>query len=308
MFAAGVVWSLIRKRRDVRIAYFLMQGLQVLVGVPVARLLGLRVVMKFSGSGEILRLKESKLGQVELLCLRKLADRVIVLNDGMREEAEDAGLDMSRVIWVPNPVDTAEFRPCDEDQRLTLRLAAGLPPAAPVVIFVGRFAPQKALPSLLRAFRIAVGRHREAILALLGDGPSRSELENLVAELGIENQVRFVGIVDAKEVRQWLQLSDVFALISTQEGLSCALLEAMSTALPAVVSDIPANTQLIEDGKHGLVVRSGDEKAIAEGLSRLLGDRPARLRLGKAARARVVSEYSEEQVAARYEAVLSDLL
>jgi glycosyltransferase involved in cell wall biosynthesis len=307
VFAAGVVWFLIRKSGDARIAYFLMQGLQVLVGVPVARLLGMRVVMKFSGSGEIRRLRESWLGRVELLCLRKLAHRIMVLNAGMMKEAADAGFAVSRLIWMPNPVDTEEFRPCEQAQRLALRRAAGLPFTAPVVVFVGRLAPEKMLTSLIDAFRITVRRHPDAVLVLVGDGPSRGELTARADNLGLGSNVRFAGMVDSRLVRQWLQLSDVLALISPLEGFSCALIEAMATGLPAVVSDIPANTQLIEDGVHGLVVRPGDEEAIAAALSRLLEDRQLRSRLGKAARERVASDYSTEKVIARYEALLEEL-
>jgi glycosyltransferase involved in cell wall biosynthesis len=308
VFAAGVAWWLIKKRRDFSIAYFLMQGLQVLIGVPVARLLGMGVVMKFSGGGEILRLRESRLGRLELLVLRSLAHRIMVLNDGMMEEAAGSGFDMRRMLWMPNPVDTDDFCPCGEDRRRELRRAMSLPPAARVVVFTGRLAPQKALPYLLGAFALVTRLHPEAILALVGDGPSRAELEGRVGELGLERNVRFVGMIDRTGVREWLQASDVFALISPLEGFSCALLEAMSAGLPSVVSEIPANTQLVDDEVHGLVTRFGDEQAIARAIERLVKDPSLCSRLGAAARTRILDNYSAEKVAQRYETLFRELL
>lgn len=308
VFAAGVVWWLIKERRDFSIAYFLMQGLQVLIGVPVARLLGMVVVMKFSGAGEILRLRESRVGRLELLVLRSLAHRITVLNSGMMEEAASAGLDLSRLLWMPNPVDTEEFRPCAEDRRRELRKAMGLPPAARVVAFVGRLAPQKTPPSLLEAFSLVLQQYPEAILAFVGDGPSRAALTERVGQLGLDRNVRFVGQLDRTGVRQWLQASDVFVLVSPLEGLSCALLEAMSTGLPSVVSDIPANTQLVEDEVHGLVARLGDEESIAGRLARLIGDPALCSRLGTAARTRVLENYSTRTVIDAYEALFWGLL
>ncbi|MFB3778590.1 MAG: glycosyltransferase family 4 protein [Bryobacteraceae bacterium] len=307
-FAPWVALSLVRWRRHFRTAYFLMQGLHVLVGVPVARLLGMRVLMKFSCSGEITTVGQSRLGRLELLILRKLAHRIMILNSGMVQEAVNAGFEESRLEWMPNPVATDEFCPCDRSRRSALRRDAGLPDAAPVVVYTGRLAPQKVLPVLLKAFFLTVRQCPEAILLLVGDGPCRAELESLVDGAGLRGSVRFVGAVDPGRVCEWLQLSDVFALTSPREGFSCSLLEAMSSGLPSVVSGIPANMQLVEDGVHGLVAEVGSEESIAQCLLRLLRDPALRARMGQAARTRVLQEYRADVVTSRYEALLGALV
>ena len=308
VFAGNVVWSLLRQCFQYQFAYFLMPGLQVLAGVPIARLLGKRVVMKFSGSGEVSKLKECKLGRIELLLLRWLAHRIMVLNTGMMEEAADAGFSKAQLMWMPNPVDTEEFCPCCEGTRSDLRAALGLSGEALVIVYVGRLSPEKELPSLLGAFaRIAPG-HPEAILALVGDGPSRATLAAAVSNLGLGEKVRFTGVVSAADVLKWLQASDVFALVSSLEGFPCSLIEAMSAGLPSIVTDIPANTQLIEHETHGLLVPLRDEESIAAGMLRLLGDRGLRTRLGSSARSRIRENYSSEKVAQQYEALFRGLL
>jgi glycosyltransferase involved in cell wall biosynthesis len=187
-----------------------------------------------------------------------------------------------------------------------LRARFGLEPSAPVVIFVGRLAPEKELPSLIRAFAATRRAVPGATLVLVGEGPVRSELEALAA--GLEGAVRFTGSQTGAQVRDWLQASDVFALVSSNEGLACSLLEAMSAGLPSVVSDIPANVQLVENEVHGLHSALGSADPIAGALHRLLLDAPLRARLGAAARQRVLAGYSIDKIIDRYEALFSETL
>jgi glycosyltransferase involved in cell wall biosynthesis len=307
-FALGVAWTLLRERRRYQIVYFLMQGLHLAAGLPVARLLGKPVVMKVSGSGIITIMRGSWLGRLELWFLRRWARRVMILNPGMAGEATAAGLDSDLLLWMPNPVDTDEFAPCTPERRRELRARFGLEPSAPTVVFVGRLAPEKELPSLIRAFAAARREVANAALVLVGDGPLRGELETLAAGLSLAGAIRFTGRQTGAEVREWLQASDVFALVSSNEGLACSLLEAMSVGLPSVVSDIPANVQLVETEVHGLHAALGSPDPIAGALRRLLVDALLRARMGAAARQRVLAGYSIDKVMDRYEALFSEAL
>jgi glycosyltransferase involved in cell wall biosynthesis len=232
----------------------------------------------------------------------------MILNPGMAEEATAAGLDPDRLLWMPNPVDTDEFAPCSPERRRELRARFGIEPSAPAIIFTGRLAPEKELPSLIRAFAAVRRDVPDATLVLVGDGPVRSQLEMLAAGLSLADAVRFTGRQTGAEVREWLQASDVFALVSSNEGLPCSLLEAMSVGLPSVISDIPANVQLVENEVHGLDAALGSPDHIAGALNRLLGDAPLRARLGAAARQRVLAGYSIDQVVDRYETLFSETL
>jgi glycosyltransferase involved in cell wall biosynthesis len=307
-FALAVAWTLFKERRHYQLVYFLMQGLHLATGLPVAHWLGKPVVMKVSGSSLITLMRDSWLGRLELRWLRKWARRVLILNQGMAGEAEAAGFDPHQLLWMPNPVDTGEFAPCSPPRRQDLRAQLDIPARAAVVLFVGRLAPEKELPSLMGAFATVVGRMPRALLVLVGDGPSRQALEEQARRLGLTGSVRFTGRCTATEVGQWLQASDVFALVSSNEGFPCSLSEAMSAGLASVVSDIPANTQLIDSGVHGLRARLGDESSIAEALIKLLGDETLCTRMGLAARQRILDNYSVDRVVARYEALFCEAL
>jgi glycosyltransferase involved in cell wall biosynthesis len=307
-FAFGVAWILFRERRNYQLVYFLMQGVHLAAGLPVARWLGKPIVMKISGSGIVTLMRRSWLGRLELRWLGKWARGVMILNPGIAAEAVAAGLDPQRLLWMPNPVDTDAFAPCGGGQRQAMRARLGIPAQAAVVIFTGRLAPEKELASLIGAFAAVVQRMPGAILILLGDGPSRASLEERARQLGLSASVRFAGNQPAGDVPGWLQASDLFALVSSNEGFPCSLSEAMAAGLPSVVSDIPGNAQLIDWGVHGRRVPVGDEAGIAQAIAELLGDPPSRARMGAAARRRILENYSTDKVVDRYEALFAEAL
>ena len=307
-FALAVARTLFFRRRDYQLVYFLMHGVHLAAGLPVARWLRKPVVMKFSGSSLISALGQSWLGRVEMRWLQAWARRIMVLNSGMAEEAAAAGFEPRQLLWMPNPVDTTEFAPCAPPERADVRGQLDIPPQALVVIFVGRLAPEKELPSLIAAFASVVQCLPQALLLFVGDGPSRESLEAEVNRLGLSASVRFIGRQPAGQIRLWLQAADVFALVSSNEGFPCSLLEAMAVGCPSLVSDIPANAQLIESSVHGLRVPVGDAAAIAEGLLRLLRDLQSRASMGRAARQRVLENYSLDKVLDRYEALFYEAL
>lgn len=306
-YVLGVLWRLWRKRQKHQIVYFLMPGLQVCLGVPWAALLGKKVIMKFSGSNEVRKLLDSPVGRLELRLLAQHASRILLLNPGMFREAAEAGLPKSLLSWMPNPVDMQAFAPANPADKLALRREMGLEPEAWITLYVGRLAPEKQLPVLLEAFARVAAESRTAHLVLAGDGPERNALTQKAVALGLDKRVSWVGACPPERVPRWLRVSDAFALLSALEGFPVALLEAMAAALPAVASDIPANRQLIEDTQTGLLVPPGDVPAAAEALLRLLKTPETSRHMGAQARASVADKYSTERIAARYEALFTEI-
>ncbi len=308
IYALGVAWTLFKERRDYDVVYFLMQGVHLATGVPVARLLGKPIVMKFSCSSLVLAMRDSWLGRLELSFLRRWATRILVLNPGMVEEALEVGIDKARLGWMPNPVDTDYFRPCSPQERLQRRQMLGIEPETPLVVFVGRLDHQKKLPWMLGAFARVARQRPTAKLVLIGDGPLRAEVEALVAKLHCESNVILTGRLDTSGVLGWLQAADVFTMVSEVEGLPCSLIEAMAVGVTPVLSDIPAHSQLVENEVHGLLTALGDEESIAAGLLRALDDSALRQRLGTAARQRMVEEFSTARVIDCYENLFAECL
>ena len=144
------------------------------------------------------------------------------------------------------------------------------------------------------------------ILLLVGDGPEREKLEKLVRDLGLDEVVAMPGM--QKDVRPWLDCMDVFCLTSITEGTSITLLEAGACGIPAVVTDVGGNREVVEDGETGIVVPSGDEEGIAAAIAKLEGDEALRCRMGEAAGERVAERYSVEQMVEQYAALYEQIL
>lgn len=309
VFALRVSAMLIRERRNFHFVYFLMQGLHLAAGLPTARFLGKPILMKIAGSGVVPLMTKSLSGRLELRWLQEWAYRVMILNDGMRDEAIAAGFSSDQLYWMPNPVNIETFAPCDDQERIELRRKFGIPSTAAVVLYCGRLASGKGLPELIDAFALVAAQVPEATLVLVGDGPLRPKLALQATQLhSIDSKIRFVGQVDPAEVCDWLKVADVFTLVSFSEGFPCALAEAMSTGLPSVVSDIPANRQLIDDGEHGFLTPVGELNAIGTAIIQLLKDATLRLRMGEAARQRIKENYSTDKISDRYEGLFRQLL
>ena len=307
-YALGVGWTLWRERHNYDVAYFLMQGLQLITGLPVAALLGKPIVMKFSCSNLVAQMMGSVAGRMEVRFLKWWAGKILVLNPGMRQEALEAGFEAAKVGWMPNPVDVNHFQPVPPEEKRRKRRELGVEEDAGLVVYVGRLDDQKKLPWLLGAFARVAKQRPDVRFAMIGDGPRRQDVERQIGELGLRERVKLCGRLPQSGVLEWMQAGDVFPMTSEVEGLPCALIEAMAAGLAPVVTDIPAHSQLIEHEVHGLLTEVGSEEATARSLLRVLDDGEFRARLAANARRRMIEEFSTARVADCYEELFGEVL
>ena len=145
-------------------------------------------------------------------------------------------------------------------------------PGGRLIVAAGRLVPEKGFDVALRAF--ARLDDREARLAILGDGPQLNDLVGLAASLGIADRVEFPGYVE--DIGPWLRKSRAFLLSSYYEGYAAVVIEALAAGRPVVATDCtPAAYELLDRPERGVVAPIGDVNALAEGLKRILGDKPA---------------------------------
>ncbi|MGH2796348.1 MAG: glycosyltransferase [Thermoleophilaceae bacterium] len=165
------------------------------------------------------------------------------------------------------------------------------------VVSMGRLDRDKAVDQAIRAFA-ALPTDTPARLTILGDGPCREELEALTRRLGQEKRIVFTGAV--ADVTPYLREADVYLSTSVSEGMSNALLEAMSHAVMPVVSRVSGVGDVVEEGVAGLVFPPGDESALARRLEESLAmTREHRRATGEAARA-AVRRFSLDRVVERH--------
>lgn len=143
---------------------------------------------------------------------------------------------------------------------------------------------------MIRAFAKFREESGPAKLLIVGDGPERSSLELLVAELGLSGSVRFTGFITRPE--HHLACLDVFLLSSYTEGTSMTLLEAMSLGIPQIATRVGGNPEIIEDGVTGLLTVSDDVNAFANAMKRLHQQPDMRTRMGVASISRFQQSFT----------------
>ena len=232
--------------------------------------------------------------------LDRLADDVnAVCEFSARHLAEQDGFDVRRIAVIENGIDAPLYGRAVDVAVVRRRL--GLDPGRRYVATVARFHPVKDHATLIRAFADCVRTRPDVDLLLVGDGALRADLEQLSAELGLRDRVRFLGVRD--DVAAILGAVDVFALTSLSEAASLTLLEAMASELPVVVTAVGGNPEIVRDGVDGLLVPRGDTGAIAAAVGRLLNDPGLAQRLGQSAAARVRSLFQLDRTIERYYAL-----
>ena len=166
-----------------------------------------------------------------------------------------------------------------------------------VWLAIGRLVAQKDYPNLLRATKKLPGEAWR--LLIVGQGDLESSLRSLAAELGIHNKVRFVPAQE--DVLSFYACADSFVMSSEFEGMSAALQEAISMALPCVVTDVGANSDLVLDRITGYVVPPADPDALADAMEALMSATHAeREEIGRKARAFAIANYEFRIVARKW--------
>lgn len=166
------------------------------------------------------------------------------------------------------------------------------------LLFVGRLAEIKSLPTLIRAVAIASETIPHIRLTIVGDGPVRQGLENLVDELQIRNNVRFEG--QQLQTEPYFREAAVFTMSSVSEGLPMSLLQAMSAGLPAVLTEVGGMREILELSQSGVLVPVGGSKEMADAFVRLAADKDLRKVYATRARGTFQQEFTLEQMELAY--------
>jgi colanic acid/amylovoran biosynthesis glycosyltransferase len=172
------------------------------------------------------------------------------------------------------------------------------------ILYIGRLVPEKGQAVLLEALALLGERGLRPRLILAGEGALRPDLERLTEELGIADQVDFLGAVGQDQLRNLYERASAFCLPSFGEGVPVVLMEAMAMEVPVVTTRIAGIPELVEDGRSGFVVAPGHLESLADRLQRVLDEPELRRELGAAGRAKVIAEFdagrSAEQLLALF--------
>ncbi len=302
-----------RHRDEFDVIYVSMLKHDAYAALQALRRVDLPVVLRVEGGGATgdCRWQETAAfgSRIKRRCLDAAA--IVAPSEPLIEELADAGYPRQQLVHIPNGVPSGEVRNLDSrrDARTMLtdlnwELNTGESTA--VALYTGRLHADKGLESLVRAWRKVVRRWRHARLWLVGAGPHRGKLVDLVHKLDLRGKVILPGLFS--DVRSLLLAADVFVLPSREEGMSISLLEAMDAGLPVVASDIPGNRAVVQHEAQGLLVPYGDATALAAAIERVFTDRDQAGQWAAAGRARVAQEFSIGRTAEEHLALFDRLI
>lgn len=223
--------------------------------------------------------------QISGRLIQRASDHIVTVSKAVAENASGFGVNRELISVVPNGVDPEKFSPPTTY------------PAEKRILFVGRLIKNKGPQVLLSSLPRLVEKHPDVTVRVVGTGPLEAELRSITTRLDVEEHVEFAGYVEsvAKEMRN----ADIFCRPSFSEGMPLTLLEAMSSGLPAVVTDVAGVPEVVTDGENGFLVPPDDPDALIKPLSTLLAEEQTKRRLGSTARRYVIENHSWDSRAER---------
>ena len=223
--------------------------------------------------------------------LMPYTEACIGVSEGVRTSLIERGFDQHKCLAIPNGIDMDRFpesmiRPWNERE--------------PSIFMASRFARQKDHKTLIQAIAILKERGLSTTLYLAGAGKSslRKKAEQQVAELGLQQQVQFLGNVSNLPER--LSKVQIFVLSTHWEGMPLALVEGMAAGCACVVSDVIGAREVIEPGVTGLRVPENDAAAMADAIQKLLQNSSFAQQLAEAARAQALQHFTREHMWQKY--------
>lgn len=308
-FTIAAIISLLRLRHSYDILHAHLAFSPAIAAAVVGKILDKVVIVKFgsnnTSSGEIKISQKTWRGRLRLAILRRWVDICIALDPEMEKEILDAGFSPNRVIRMGNGIDTARFKPYAD--KFSAKKALDLESGDKIlVLYTGRLVSEKALDLLLMAMKQATTSCKELHLLMIGNGNERDALVALTEKLGIQHCVTFIDYIN--DIHPYLNAGDIFVLPSLGEGISNSLLEAMSCGLACISTRVGGSTEVLGDGKYGLIVPPNSVEDLTEALVRLGNSASERTQLGNLARQRILEKYDFQVVGEQYYSLYTRLL
>ncbi|TYO96450.1 glycosyltransferase [Desulfallas thermosapovorans] len=253
------------------------------VGLLMAEKLGVYSVCTAIGSDvNMVGQKPAGVSQKARYTLQN-TDAVVAVGQELARQAEKLSGETREVKVIYEGVDDNMFDTSGISQ-VQAKIKLGLQVNDRIILYVGRLIQQKGIYELIDAFTWVARKYPAARLVLVGSGQDKESLNSLVEARGLQSKVTFAGQVPHAELVWWYAACEISVLLSYHEGVPNVLKEAMSCGRPVVATKAVGITELVMDGKNGILVEPRNSAAAAEALIKLLDDRDTAARMGSQGR------------------------
>ena len=303
-FFLGELFALVKMLRHhhfhlIHAHWLIPQGM---VAVAAGYLTGSKIpLLSTSHGGDLFGLQGAILNRIKRWVIIK-SRALTVVSRNMIDAVERLGVRKKEIYVIPMGVDLKKrFVPAE-----TMR-------GSDKLLFVGRLVEKKGLHYLIHAMPLILNRHPHVTLCIAGDGPEKSNLKRLCKDLGIKGSVRFLGAVRNELLPALYQMSDIVVFPSViaddgdREGFGLVLVEALGCECPAVVTDLSAMEDIVEDGKTALVVPQKNVRKLAEKIVLLLENPKMRESLGREGRRYVLRNFDWTIIAGEYKKLIESI-
>lgn len=232
-----------------------------------------------------------------------LADKVIAVDSSTYKSLIEWGVKIDKLTIINNPISVSEVKP-ESSKKLKEKFL--IPSSCQIVLYTGRLDIMKGLRELIYATKIISERDREFKVILVGDGPDRLVLEELVCELNVQDKIIFAG--EEVDLSAYYSTGDFLVLPSYSEGFPNSILEAFSYGKPVVATNVGGIPDLVENSKSGVLVQKGDVLALADAMDQFITNPIRTSEMGAYGKSVVAEKFSMEKAIMLYDEVYQSIM
>lgn len=275
-----------------------------IVGIPTAKVLGIPTMSTCHGFIPIDKWLKFY-NAIDRFVLR-FSNKIIAVSGEIKEDLSRYGIRESRIEVIPNAVKTDIDQNVFLENRRNSRQFYGFSDKDFVLGYVGRLSQEKGVKDLIEASWMMINSRVPVKVLILGEGPQKKELVDIVKKWRIESAVVFAGFKD--DVEKLLPAMDVFVLPSLTEGTPMSLLEAMAYGIPTIASAVGGIPRIIDQSSAGVLVTPGIPEEISDKMMLLYNNPSLISEIGKAGQRKVKEQFDIKRWARRIEAEYTRLI
>jgi len=250
-FFSLIKWSMKLKPDVIHAHWIIPQGFIAYLNYKILKI---PYIITAHGS-DIFKLE--RLNIIKKFSLRN-AKRITVVSSEIKRKILKEIDSQLKIDVIPMGVDTELFKPASKDQNIEKKYGI----KGPLLLFVGRVAPEKGLENLIEAMPKILEYHPESKLLIIGDGNQRKALEELSQKKNLQNTIIFINSISNHELPKYYATADIFICPSLNEGAPVTYIESLACGTPIVVGDLPISREMVCNGR-GVIVKQKDPNDIA---------------------------------------------